>query len=201
MNDDDMVVTAGAYVRSGNLYPFMIGPTSAGDQLAIVRLGGHRETGESAWQCAAREVREEASLTISPLRPPTTYWLGEGEDPSCIRAGTWQCAERDAVPPILVVRKQNTSRERLSVMFLARAITQPHPASETRGLVLLRPNDVATIVTGDVTLGGYLANGGQAIIREPLNVDLPLEPFLQIRVFAYLLDRHPTMFALPVFPS
>ncbi len=69
------VITAGAYVLINGGLLFVIGPTPTGQRLAIVRLGGHCEAGETAWQCAAREVAEEASLVIRPCRPPATYWL------------------------------------------------------------------------------------------------------------------------------
>lgn len=70
------VVTAGVYVRLevlGGLMPFMVGQTNAGNRLGVVRVGGHREPGESSCDCARREALEEAGLRIEFLRPPMTY--------------------------------------------------------------------------------------------------------------------------------
>jgi 8-oxo-dGTP pyrophosphatase MutT (NUDIX family) len=68
------VATAGAYVvagSAGHRAVFMVGlPGSAADRLGVARLGGHRGPGETAWQRAAREVLEEASVTLQPIAPP-----------------------------------------------------------------------------------------------------------------------------------
>lgn len=67
------VRTAGAYVLLKNMtIPFVIGPTKDHQALAVIRLGGHRENNESAWQCAEREVYEESQLRISHLVPSTS---------------------------------------------------------------------------------------------------------------------------------
>ncbi len=62
----DQTATAGAYVLLDGRFPFIVGPTPDGDRLAVVRLGGHREAGESPWQCAAREVMEESGVIRIP---------------------------------------------------------------------------------------------------------------------------------------
>jgi 8-oxo-dGTP pyrophosphatase MutT (NUDIX family) len=74
---------------------FAVGlPAGATDRLGVARLGGHREHGETAWQCAAREVREEASLAVRPLTPPATYWVGPPHDPAALAAGPWAPVSR-----------------------------------------------------------------------------------------------------------
>ncbi|BFT73587.1 hypothetical protein [Paenibacillus sp. P36] len=47
----------------------MMGPTVDQLELAIVRLGGHREGAETAWECAQREVLDESQMRITPLTP------------------------------------------------------------------------------------------------------------------------------------
>ena len=77
----DAVATAGAYFLVDGRFAFMLDPTPDGASLAVVRLGGRREPGETPWQCAEREVHEEAGLRISPRTPPCTYWLLPSDEP------------------------------------------------------------------------------------------------------------------------
>jgi hypothetical protein len=67
------ITTVGAYVTVDGLYPFAIGSRLHNGQIPVVRLGGHREEHETGWQCAVREVQEEANLQINPLVPQATY--------------------------------------------------------------------------------------------------------------------------------
>ena len=162
----DLVATAGAYVLLDGRFPFMIGPTEDGARLAVVRLGGHREAGESTWQCAAREVLEEAGLTIQAVAPPCTYWLARedrapGQDG--LVPGAWPPEPPAAHPPFLVVQGTATLPDRLSIMYLARAEGTPVPLNEARGLLLLSPAEVFALVSRPVTLAQHLRAGGLAI--------------------------------------
>lgn len=169
----------------------MVGPTPAGDRLAVVRLGGHREPEESPWECAAREVREEASIQVTPVRPPATYWLSLPGDIAEMEPREWNCGASDEEAPLLVVEDPSRGPDRLSVMFLARADSLPIPSGESKGLVLLRLVDVHSVATGTMTFGEYRASGGRAIVRDPLPDTLVLEPFLQLRALALLLSMQP----------
>lgn len=134
----DAVATAGAYFLVDGRFAFMIDPTPDGESLAVVRLGGRREPGETPWQCAEREVLEEAGLRISPRTPPCTYWLqqsGETSDGSPVEAlidGGWP--EEPSVPaPILIVRGRPGLSDRLSAMYLAAAEAPRSPSTRHRG--------------------------------------------------------------------
>jgi hypothetical protein len=67
------VNTAGAYVCIDGYYLFTIGIQPHNGHIPIIRLGGHREDHETGWQCAVREVYEEADLHIKPFRSRETY--------------------------------------------------------------------------------------------------------------------------------
>jgi 8-oxo-dGTP pyrophosphatase MutT (NUDIX family) len=196
----DSVATAGAYVLLDGRFPFIVGPTPTGDRLAVVRLGGHREAGESPWQCATREVLEESGLTIEALAPPCTYWLApenSAPDQDGLVPGEWPpelSSESPAPhPPLFVVRGTATQADRLSVMFLARAEGTPEPLNEVRGLLLLAPAEVFALVNRPVTLAQHLRAGGRTLLRDDLPHDLPLFPHLQLQVLAALLRRHPEL--------
>jgi 8-oxo-dGTP pyrophosphatase MutT (NUDIX family) len=81
------VIISGVYVRCSDYFPFQVGPTQTSETLGAVRLGGHREAHETGWECAAREAWEEASIRVTPLAPPATYWV-EVADEDTLQAGT-----------------------------------------------------------------------------------------------------------------
>src|SRR5512142_2310286 len=94
--------TAGAYVCIRGRYLFALGIQPHNDHIPIVRLGGHREDFETGWQCAVREVWEEASLQIEPRLPQATY-LYHADYPEA-RPSTicWQLDVHHEPPPFLV---------------------------------------------------------------------------------------------------
>jgi hypothetical protein len=49
--DPSKVVTAGAFVLGQRRIPFVVGPTPDHIGVAVIRLGGHREEGETPWEC------------------------------------------------------------------------------------------------------------------------------------------------------
>jgi 8-oxo-dGTP pyrophosphatase MutT (NUDIX family) len=185
-------VTAGAYVAVGGRFVFMVGfPLPARDRLGVVRLGGHREPGETAWACAAREVAEEAGLGLQPLPPPATFWVGPDQDAAALAPGPWPGAIDEPAPPLLVGWRPGAGRRRLSVTYLARGTGTPAPATEAQGLLLLRPDEVRRVAHERLSLGAFLREGGRALLRAPLPTRLPLEPRLQLAALAVLLERYP----------
>jgi hypothetical protein len=187
------ITTAGAYVLLDGRFVFMVGPTPRGDALAVVRLGGHREGGESPWACAVREVFEEASLQISPLVPPATYWFQAGREAETPRPGPPPEQPEDAPVPLLIVQGAGQCDEQLSAMYLANATGEAWPAAEARGLLLLSPTEIVRLICARVTLDEYRRAGGRAVLLDDLPGDLPLDPYLQLRVLAVLLLRYPDL--------
>jgi 8-oxo-dGTP pyrophosphatase MutT (NUDIX family) len=196
LNPLSLAANAGAYVVLGGRFPFMVGPTPVEDRLAVVRLGGHIEAGESPWQCAARELLEESGLIIESLDPPSTYWLAPEDsapDQDRLVPGDWPPEPAAAHPPLLVVQGTATQADRLSIMYLARAEGTPEPLNEARGLLLLAPAEVFALVSRPITLAEHLRAGGRAILHDDLPLDLPLYPHLQLQILAALLRRHPDL--------
>lgn len=181
------IITAGVYVFAGGRFPFQVGLTKARTSLGVVRLGGHRENDETGWDCAVREAREEASITIHPLKPPATYWY----ESATFRTAPWPYSQDTNIPVVVTTRSQG----RITPIYLAYTHDQPVPSSETSAILLLRMSDIAQIVSGAWTLGQYIAAGGIARVRRPLPSGLMLEPYPHLRLLHQLLTLHPDLFA------
>ena len=183
--------TAGAYVTLNGLYLFALGIRPHNGNIPVVRLGGHREGHETGWQCAIREVYEEANLHIRPLLPPATYMLNWEQleaEPQEIR---WQPEIEGEPFPFLIVRYQGGKDLQLSLMYLAQTEGVPTPSSEVRGLILLREHELHRLCQERLTLGQYLDEGGQAILSEEFDHSLLLESFAQLRLLSRLLKIKP----------
>lgn len=178
--------TAGAYVRVNELYLFTIGIKPHNGQIPVVRLGGHREENETGWQCAKREVFEEANLQIEPIPPQNTClidWDNIEAEPSIIQ---WQQTQQEPAP-FLVITYQRDEKMTLSLMYLASAKGIPTPSSEVKGLLLLEESEIYRLCQEPVTLEKFLNNGGKAILKDEFDRSRVLEPFAQLRLLSKIL--------------
>jgi len=174
------IITSGAYVYYKKYFVFQVGPTKSGDRLGVVRLGGHLESNETALEAAQREVFEESSLIINPVKTSTMYMINLGmEEPVRIEV-------KNELLPLLLMERQD---EFYSVMYLSHAINKPKPSSETKGLIFLTPNQVHQICDSCITLRDYLNNDGLVMLRADLKGELVLEPFPQLRFLSFLLKQ------------
>ena len=179
--------TAGAYVRVNELYLFTIGIKPHNGQIPVIRLGGHREENETGWECAEREVLEEASLQIEPITPQNTYlidWDNIDAEPSIVQ---WQQTKQEPVP-FLVVTYRHDEKVSLSLMYLAHAKGIPTPSSEVKGLLLLEESEILRLCQEPVTLENFLNNGGKAILKDEFDTSRVLEPFAQLRLLSRILQ-------------
>ncbi|WHY31559.1 NUDIX domain-containing protein [Bacillus wiedmannii] len=181
---DKNVRTSGAYVIYKNLFVFQVGPTSKGDTLGVVRLGGHKESDETAVETAKREVKEEASIDITILNSLTTYYKENWN------AQSKEIKVENEVNPILII---DSPDESLSIMYVAYSKMLPKPSSETSGLLLLSLNDIELVCTGKITLNDYINQGGVAILKEKMDKELILQPFPQLMFLAELLKENPVL--------
>lgn len=187
---DDDIATAGVYLLCRGLLAFAVGPSPAGDRLAVIRLGGHREAGETAAQCVARELWEEAGVRISLLDPPATYRA------TPTGWGAYHLERLDpgaslAPAPLLVTPRERSGQH--SVTYLAVPEEAPVPSSEVAGILLLDVSAVRLLTGTPITLGDFLATGGRAVLRAPLDPSLPLSPFAQLQILPQLLALHPDL--------
>ena len=182
------VTTAGAYVCLNGFYLFAIGIRPHNGHIPVIRLGGHREENETGWQCAAREVYEEASLQIKPLITKTTY-LSDGDHIETeLQEIRWQPSTEKECDPLLIVAYRREGRTLLSLMYLAQADGLPTPSSEIKGLLLLEKENIHRLCQKPQTLENYLRGGGKAILSAEFDRKLPLEPFAQLRLLSRILS-------------
>lgn len=182
--------TAGAYVCTNGLYPFAIGIRPYNGRIPIVRLGGHRDEHETGWQCAVREVYEEANLQIKPLVPQRTYVSNWDLIEEELLEFQWQSNVEQEEIPILVVTYYREDETHLSLMYLAHTEGLPTPSSEVKGLLLLDEEIIHTLCREPLTLEQYLRRGGRAILNGNLDKRLVLEPFAQLRLLSRILSKH-----------
>jgi len=180
--------TAGAYVLVEGYYLFAIGIQPHNGHIPIVRLGGHRETYETGWQCAAREVYEEASLHIEPLLPPTTYVSDWNHIEAELQEIEWQTSIEQEPIPSLVVAYQDENRMHVSLMYLAHAEELPKPSSEVKGLLLLTQEEIHHLCQEPLTLAQYLNRGGRGLLNADFDAGRVLEPFVQLRLLSKMLS-------------
>ncbi|KAA0750235.1 NUDIX hydrolase [Bacillus sp. AY3-1] len=178
------VRTSGAYVMYKNLFVFQVGPTSKGDTLGVVRLGGHKEDEETAVETAKREVREEATIDITILSSPSTYYKQNWN------AQSKKIKVENEIDPILII---DSPDETLSIMYMAYSENEPTPSSETNGLLLLSVSDIRLICSKAITLNDYIKQGGIAILKEKMDKELILKPFPQLLFLAELLKKDPVL--------
>ena len=183
--------TAGAYVCINGFYLFAIGIRPHNGHIPIVRLGGHREGNETGWGCAVREVHEESNLQIKPLLPQTTYLCDWDHIDAELEEMLWRHKIEQEPTPMLVITYRREDRIHLSIMYLAHAEGIATPSSEVQGLLLLEKEEIHHICREPLTLEGYLARGGRAILNAEFDTKLLLEPFAQLRLLSRILNVQP----------
>lgn len=172
--------TSGAYVLYNGLFIFQVGPTKEGDKLGVVRLGGHREGNETALETAKREVFEEAQVEIAPINPNITFYLSEwNEEPTKVNIN-------EPIVPILIKGNEESS---YTIMYLSNTLTLPTPSSESKGLLLLSPENVRLICQNKISLSDYHNLDGVSILKTELDMNLILQPFPQLLFLSRLLNE------------
>ncbi len=78
-------------------------------------------------------------------------------------------------------------------MYLAEAHTLPTPAHEAKGILLLNRADIQRLCREPLTLDQYIHAGGVALLKDAFDTSLYLEPFIQLRLFAQILEWEPDL--------
>lgn len=177
------VNTAGAFTLVDDLFIFMVGPNENGD-LCVVRLGGHRENDETPIECLKREMKEEASISITPVNSPITYRIEEwGEEPRLIEQNF-----KEDISPVNIKGKENGA---LSLLYFAYADKEPIPDCETHGILFLKRTDIDLICKELITIEDFIKSGGKAIFHKEIRKDVILKPGVHLSFLSMLNKRHP----------
>lgn len=178
MDLNKQVNTAGAFILFNGLFVFMVGPNRK-DDLCVVRLGGHRENNETAEECLKREIEEEASINVTLINSPITYYLDSWNgEPSIIE----QNFKTDKSPVIITGPQDGP----LSILYFAYSDQEPVPDSETHGIIFLKKEDIDLICKEQITIDGFLKRGGKALFQKELRRDVILKPGVHLRFLSKL---------------
>lgn len=181
-------VTAGVILEFEGLYVFQTGLNRSGDALGVVRLGGHVEPGETAEECARREVREEGNAEASLVAAGST-WSYEPDGES-FHLTPYE-GETSHPAPLLVTSmapdRGSGSGLGVSLTYLAVARNLPTPGAETQALIFLTTDEIHRLTSEATPLGALLEAGGSIDEATPLPRQLPLRPHGQLKALAELL--------------
>jgi hypothetical protein len=157
----------------------MIGPDRTGQRLGIVRFGGHIEGVESLYETLEREVQEEASIKVSTINSPKTYYKPNWHE------NYYSEVNIDGLisPKPLIICGNPPS----TAVFLSYAEEEPKPASEAHGIIFLRKQDIIDICTSKMDLNKFLRNGGKLLQQKSLDYSMEMYAGVHLQFFYNLL--------------
>jgi 8-oxo-dGTP pyrophosphatase MutT (NUDIX family) len=162
--------------------------------LRVGGVGGGQEAGETIWECAAREAREEVGCDVKLINAPRTYLRERGGPLRRTRC-------RDEIAPLLFEWFPNKTPDEpyapglptgpllYGAMFLAQPKATVRPA-DVEGLLLISPA-MWSLVDDQATLCELMESGATLIERRPIRRDTPLWAFPEesMRAVCELAER------------
>ncbi|WP_340003673.1 hypothetical protein MHH52_16685 [Paenibacillus sp. FSL K6-0276] len=197
--NDQVVQKAGAFVLTNKRMAFMMGPTVDQSELAIVRLGGHREGAETAWECAQREVLEESQMRITPLTPSMTFYCPNTRFDIDIELEPIDKFQNASIEPRPLIVGHQNSVQSITPIFLASSDDEPVPSMETKALMLLTRKEVILLCSGTITLDEFQTLGGKVIFGQHIDGNLPFKPFGHLRMLSIILEHYPNVISTSMF--
>lgn len=167
--NDQVVQKAGAFVLTNKRMAFMMGPTADQSALAIVRLGGHREGAETAWECTQREVLEETQMRITPLTPSITFHCPNTRFDIEIELEPIAKFQNTGIEPRPLIVGHQNSVQSITPIFLASSDDEPVPSMETKALMLLTRKDVIRLCSETITLDEFRSLGGKVLFGQHID--------------------------------
>ena len=171
-----------------------------GAALRVGGVGGGQEPGETIWECAAREAREEVGCEVRLVNASRTY-LRENE--GALRRA--RC--RDEIAPLLFESGPNKSPDEpyasglptgpvlYGAMFLAQPLGRVLPG-DVEGLLLISPT-TWPLIAAKATLGELVADSATLIERRRISPDTPVWAFQEesMKTVCELATRDPELLA------
>jgi hypothetical protein len=190
---------AGAFVLTNKRMAFMMGPTVDQSALAIVRLGGHREGSETAWECAQREVIEESQMRITSLTPSMTFYCPNTKFDIEIELEPLAKYKYPSIEPRPLIIGHQNSKHSITPIFLASSDDEPVPSMETKALIFLTRKDVICLCSETLTLNEFQNRGGKVLVSQHIDGDLPLRPFGHLIMLSMILEQYPDVISKSIF--
>jgi 8-oxo-dGTP pyrophosphatase MutT (NUDIX family) len=174
-------------------------PELDGTALRVGGVGGGQEAGETIWECAAREAREEVGCEVELVTAPRTYLRENGRILRRTRC-------RDEIAPLLFEWSANKIPDEpyapglpvgpllYGAMFLARPKGTIRPG-DVEGLLLIPP-PAWSFVDRQATLDEVTAAGATLLERESIALETRLWSFPEesMRAVCELAAREPGLF-------
>ncbi|MBM7566104.1 hypothetical protein [Paenibacillus sacheonensis] len=196
---DEIVQKAGAFVLSNRRMAFIMGPTEDQSALAIVRLGGHREGAETAWECSQREVLEESRMRITPIIPTMSFYCPNTIFDIEIRLEPIAEFQNVPIEPRPLIVGHQRSLQAVTPIFLASSDDEPVPSMETKALMLLTRKEVIRLCSEIITLDEFVSSGGKVLFNHHLDGNLPFKPFGHLMMLSIILERYPDVIPNSIF--
>ena len=182
--------TAGVLLMEAGRYVFCYGPHSSSDGVYVLRIGGHREAGESPWQCAAREAREEAGVVVRQVQADASVQTNGHTGSNCeivtLSGPVILDGYSDERP--LVLGCAQVAGKYTSALFLAETDGESHPSNEVFGLVKLTGDEVIQIARVPGTFSRIQSNATAQSPSLSVAGDKPLVLSTHLRALAYCLE-------------
>jgi 8-oxo-dGTP pyrophosphatase MutT (NUDIX family) len=181
------VETAGVLLKEADRYVFCYGPHASG-AIYVLRIGGHLEAGESPWECAAREAKEEASAVVHQI-PASSSVKTDGIDGPIVDLPSPVFLDGYPSERPLVLGGSLEPGTAKSTLFLAETQDISHPSNEVFGLVKLTAEGVVQIARTPHT---FVAIERTAIPQDrqvEVASSTPLLISSHLRALAYCLER------------
>jgi 8-oxo-dGTP pyrophosphatase MutT (NUDIX family) len=166
--------------------------------LRVGGVGGGQEAGETIWECAAREAREEVGCDVKLINAPRTYLRESGGPLRRTRC-------RDEIAPLLFEWAANKIPDKpyapglptgpllYGAMFLAQPKGTLRPG-DVEGLLLISPA-TWSLIDDQATLRELIAAGARLTERKPLDPELRLWSFPEesMRTICEVLAHDPDL--------
>lgn len=186
MNAKEMITTmktVGAIAIYDGRLAFMVGPNKAGNELGIVRFGGHIEEGEYYLDALQRELMEEISISGNIIDSVKTYHIRNWDDKVDIEI------EFDGGSPRPFFVKGDEIIT--TAVFIVELREKPIPSSETHGIIYLNKEQIVDICNNKMTLNDFIKGSGIVDMQKKVNYNLQLKAGIHLQlIYDMLKDNH-----------